>query len=1146
MSHQRPDPELPQRQAADPCASVWVAASAGTGKTKVLIDRTLRLLLAGTPPHKLLCLTFTKAAAAEMANRVAMRLAGWATAADDALDDELRRLLGAPPDGAATGRARRLFAQVLDAPGGMKIQTIHAFCQSLLRRFPLEAGLAPHFQVTDDRDAAEMLAAAQEEILLRARHGADDGLAAALSEVTGHIHESAFPELMGELTAERGRLRRFLDAAGGVDGALAAVRHALDVAAEDTPEAVIAAACEDSAFDADACRAAAAILRGGGKTDGERAATMAEWLAASQPERVAGFERYRRAFLTKEEEVRARLATNTCAAAGPALRDEAERLMAVVERWRAAVVAQASGALLRLGDALLAAYQARKTAHALLDYDDLILAAMRLLSGDRGAAAWVLFKLDGGIDHVMIDEAQDTNPDQWAVVKALTDEFFAGRGGRDEMLRTVFAVGDVKQSIYSFQRADPRAFEEMRTRLGQRVPDAGGRWLEVPLQVSFRSTKAVLDAVDAVFNRDPGRDGVAPHGEDIRHFPSQRRERDGGLVELWPALAPRPADEPEPWKPPVERSRGDQPRTRLARLMARRVAAMLQGEVLESKGRAIRAGDVMVLVRRRNAFVEDLVRELKELRVPVAGADRLVLTEQLAVMDLIALGNILLLPEDDLTLATVLKGPLIGLDEDDLFRLAHGRGERRLWDELKRREEFAAAYAALAALMTLADRVPPHELYAEVLGRRGGRTRLVERLGWEAEDAIDEFVNLTLAYERAHPPSLQGFLRWMEGGAVEVKRDLEQSGHDAVRIMTVHGAKGLQAPIVFLPDTMQAPGQTPRLLWAGQRGREMMLWPPRAEVADAVSRAERAAVQAARDQEYRRLLYVAMTRAEDRLYVCGWQTRKAPPADCWYALIADALAVHGMACEDTFLAGQADSEGASVLRLTCPQEIPAIAAPATGGNLPAPPPPPWLLRLPPDEPSPPRPLMPSRPDEDEPPMRSPLGADDGDRFRRGRLIHRLLQTLPDLPAGDRGRAAARFLARPAWGLPAAAQLEIAAETLAVLQRPDFVALFGPGSRAEVPVVGRLGSRVVSAQVDRLLVTEREVLIVDYKTNRPAPRTETEVPAIHLRQMAAYRAVLACVYPGRTVRCALLWTDGPRLMPLAAATLDALLTEFGEA
>lgn len=1136
MSHQRPDPRIPQRTAADPGASAWVQASAGTGKTKVLTDRVLSLLLAGTPPQRILCLTFTKAAAAEMANRLAQKLSGWSIADDARLEADLYDLLGREAGPEERLRARRLFASVLDCPGGMKIQTIHAFCQSLLRRFPLEAGVAPHFTLMDERRAAEMMAEAREAMLLRARHGGDDALAEALALASLWAGEEGLTGLLADLAAERGRLRRQFQRGGGLAGAVAEVRAHLGLEPGETSAGIIANACEDSAFDGAACRAAVEVLFAGKPTDVKCAEKVAPWLAAAPARRVELFDSYCSAFLTNDGTVRKRLATKDCAEAVPALEAEAERLLAVRARWNAARVAEATAALLSLGAAMLDSYDAAKTARAFLDYDDLILAARDLLAGKHGEAAWVLFKLDGGLDHILIDEAQDTNPDQWAVVRALTDEFFAGRGAAEDRLRTVFAVGDSKQSIYSFQRADPRAFEEMRARLAEQVPAAEARWEEVALQVSFRSVRAVLDAVDGVFNKDGARDGVVPPGQALTHVPW--REEDGGLVELWPPVAPEPADAPDEWKPPVERIRGDNPRARLARLIARRIKAMVGGEVLESKGRPIRPGDVLVLVRRRNAFVEELVRELKARDVPVAGADRLVLTEQLAVMDLVALGNALLLPEDDLTLATVLKSPLFGLSEDELFRLAHGR-EGTLWQALKDRAgEFPEAHALFADLLALADRVPPHELFAEVLARRGGRRRLVARLGWEAEDALDEFMALTLAYEREHAPSLQGFLRWLESGAVEIRRDMEQ-GSDAVRIMTVHGAKGLQAPVVFLPDTLQVPRDLPRLLWLGERGEETLVWAPRKGVMDPVTQE---AAEAAREdamREYRRLLYVAMTRAEDRLYVCGWETRQAAPEGCWYYLVKTGLEPLAEALLAPELAEDFGPE-AEVLRLTCPQRrAPEAAKPeAAGGAVPAAPD--WVHRQPPPEPSPPRPLAPSRTEGEEPPVRSPLGPDDGWRFRRGRLIHRLLQSLPEVPRARRSEVAARFLSRPGLGLPHAAQAEIAAEVAAVLDHPEFAPLFGPGSQAEVPVVGLVGERVVSGQVDRLAVTEDAVLVVDYKSNRPPPRAVDEVPAVYLRQMAAYRAALACVYPGRAIRCLLLWTDGPTLMPLPSARLDDAL------
>ncbi|MBY0432272.1 MAG: UvrD-helicase domain-containing protein, partial [Rhodospirillales bacterium] len=376
------DPEKEQRRAANPAASVWVGASAGTGKTKVLTDRVISLLLQGTPAHRLLCLTFTKAAAAEMANRIAERLGHWATAEDAALEADLTRLLDREPDPDTTTRARRLFAQVLDAPDGMKFLTIHAFCQSLLRRFPLEAGIAPHFQVMDERDASELMRAAVEEVLSRAREGADSELGLALAEVTAKVNESSFPDLLADLASARGRMRRMIERQGGLDGAVAALRQRLGLAEGETPDSVLAAACHDSAFDAAACRAAVEALRQGSKTDTERAAIIAAWLA-DPPARATSLLAYAKAYHTDKGDIRKTLCTKTVLKAAPeteaALSLEAERLLRVMARWRSACVLSATAALLRLGEALLSAYERHKNARALLDYDDLILTTLKLL-----------------------------------------------------------------------------------------------------------------------------------------------------------------------------------------------------------------------------------------------------------------------------------------------------------------------------------------------------------------------------------------------------------------------------------------------------------------------------------------------------------------------------------------------------------------------------------------------------------------------------------------------------------------------------------------------------------------------------------------------------------------------------------------------
>ncbi|MBO6804777.1 MAG: UvrD-helicase domain-containing protein, partial [Thalassospira sp.] len=649
------DPNVLQRNASDPTASVWVSASAGAGKTKVLSDRVLRLMLSGTEPHRILCLTFTKAAAAEMANRVNERLGLWATMEDRDLQADLANLAGMAPSTDETIRARQLFARVLDAPGGMKIQTIHAFCQSLLRRFPLEAGLAPHFKIMDDRTADETMAAVQEEVLAYARTGRDDQLARSLAIVTAQVGEGAFGDLMRELARERGRLKRMLHSHGGSNRMHQAVYKALGVPMGLDDEEILRRALSDDAFDRDGLLRGLAALESGKKSDLKRVPGLAQFLEKTTVEdRVAVFNDYIRVFFTEKGKPFDKLITKDAAENHPmgadALEQECARLVEVDRQRKAAAMAGATSALITIGNAMLDRYATKKALHARLDYDDLILTSLQLLQRQAGIAGWVLFKLDEGLDHVLIDEAQDTNPEQWEVVRILAEEFFIDAGRHADKPRTIFAVGDAKQSIYSFQRADPEKFAEMRRYFRERAREIAADWREVPMNISFRSTDAVLGTVDRVFAGPVAKQGVGDDGADVLHSPF--RVGQAGRIELWPAVEPEERAPEDPWTPPTRIVRLEDPEIRLARVIAGRIRhAIDEKEVLTSRGRPVRAGDFMILVRRRTAFVDEVVKALKERNVPVAGVDRMQITDQLAVMDLVAFGRFLLMPEDDLTLA---------------------------------------------------------------------------------------------------------------------------------------------------------------------------------------------------------------------------------------------------------------------------------------------------------------------------------------------------------------------------------------------------------------------------------------------------------------------------------------------------------------
>lgn len=1173
----KPDAGADQSAAANPLKSVWVGASAGTGKTKVLIDRVLRLMLpragqkaqSATRPERILCLTFTKTAAAEMSNRIYKRLARWAVIDETKLAEDLTGLIGAAPDADTMREARRLFARVLDTPGGLKIMTIHSFCQSVLKRFPIEAGLAPHFELMDEQSAIEYLQESQREMIAAARDNPDSTVADAFATLALYLNREDMSGLMSQIMSKRSLLEAVLrkhgDNDGGAAGTINAIYKHLAISPDLREEDILRNAAHLVPEDETRLRMVLRAMLEGGKTDKERAASLQIWL--EQPEKrghLLGV--YRRAFFNQKGEIYARLVTKGVTGACPdaieILTNEAQRLAQIDEQLKSLRLARLNAALLTVSAEMLGRYSMHKAATDKLDFDDLIIHTSALLDAP-GMVGWVLFKLDEGIDHILVDEAQDTSPAQWRVVRALAGEFFAGMGSRDDTVRTLFVVGDEKQSIFSFQGADPAAFAQMQDYFGRKVTEVQEGW-EIFLEYSFRSTRTVLEVVDNVFAPVTARRGVvADVTREVLHRPF--REGHAGLVEVWPLIQTKKPEAGEPWRMPVDVEAGDNAATRLARKIAQTVKGWIDnGEILESKGRPIRAGDVMILVQSRGALVELLMRALKETGVPVAGIDRITLTREISVMDLLAVAGFALQPRDDLTLATVLKSPLVGLSEDELFDLCYGR-PHGLWQRLRDMRPDIALW--LQKRIERSGYATPYEFFAEIVNTPcpadpvSGRRALYARLGFDIQDALDEFLSACLHFEQSHTPALQSFCDWFLRGEAQIKREQEAHKADQVRIMTVHASKGLQAPIVFLPDTVKIlhdhnRGRV-RLLWPEEdvdgraAGIDVPLWSPRQEFDAPIYDSARERAAEKQMEEYRRLLYVALTRAEDRLYVAGYHGKNAPKEGCWYNLVAQNLPQGAMPVPFVLDgAPLTDAEGniMAAQRLahpqTVPPEKPAGAATDAAADAPRRPLPAWALQNPQSEPVPPVPLAPSRPGEDEPAAKSPLGTDDSWRFRRGVIVHQLLEILPQLPPDAREGALRDWLKRPSLDMPADEQDVFACEVMAVLTHPDFAEIFAPHSRAEVPVVGLAGAagaaipqKALSGQIDRLCVSASEVLVVDFKTNRPPPKDDSKVPAVYLKQMAAYRDILRKIYPDKTVKTALLWTDGPYLMPLRDNLLD---------
>lgn len=1102
-----------QHQAANPAHSVWVSASAGTGKTRVLSDRVLRMLLKKIDAGKILCLTYTKAAAAEMKTRIFERLSEWAVTSDAKLEKSLTDLLGEEVADkrnmeATKQIARTRFAQLLDTPGGIKIQTIHSFCQEVLKRFPLEADILPYFDIMEDRESDEILHSLQNKMQREAELEPDTPLSLALQYLNTRLDEKSFPQVMKSITEKRTEIADLLNRCANTENLAEILQHRLGIKPQDSVEKLMQKFVADT--DIDQIKQYLPLWKSGQtQCDADNSAALEKMLQHGFL--VADFNDYCKIFSAKN--IAGTKLRRACPDFDKWIETEVLRVASCKKQIMRQNLYESTVNVLIVAGEFINRYEDYKYRTGKMDYTDLILVTRRLLQ-NSSMADWVLFKLDGGIDHILIDEAQDTSPVQWDIVQALCAEFWSGEGLKENA--TVFAVGDRKQSIFSFQGADPDRYDAM----AQTTQSNENRFQKVDLAVSFRSAPAVLDVVNRIFSSPEMANGVIGSGENVAHI--AYRAGEFGNVQIWPFMfKSQESKTSKNGELPLLQPQGV---SSLKKQMAEKIVAEIARLITESQNgsQPLHYSDFMVLVQRRSSIVTEFIRACKSKGIPVTGADKLILSKEIAVQDLLSLGKFLLLPDDDLSLAEVLKSPFCGLTDDELTPLCYNRGATSLWIKLLQKQsenkKYQNACAFLQKLLQKVDFVRPFELYNEVLTVLNGRYLMTQRMGMEVEDAIDEFMSLTLSYEKENIPTLQGFINRMEETDIEIKREVDRADVDAVRLMTVHHSKGLQAPIVFLADAGFVKNLT--------RGQGLLLdkdtayYPLNAnDYEDNCERVLDAQKQKALE-ESKRLLYVALTRAEDRLYVCGFQSGNGTnvPQNSWYNMCQAHLPDengHTPSPQElweyqtpAFVAKkQKQPEGIVLERQSIESwmnepvaEVSALAKPYT----------------------------PSKPvDEDELDSASPL-ADTGNYYRRGTIIHKLLQFLPQT-TGEKEVVALEFLRHHAPDMTEDQHLQIVHEVTKLLNLPEYFEIFGAYARSEVPIMGVVGEKIISAQLDKLVVLPHKVMIVDFKTNRPAAPSLETTPKAYVTQLESYAELVHRIYPNLPVEAYILWTNVPRLM-----------------
>jgi len=1171
--------EAAQNLAADPNASVLVSANAGSGKTHVLINRVTRILLSGAAPEQILCVTYTKAAASEMLNRLFAHLGKFSILPDEELRAELRKLEPKlDPGSDELAKARRLFARALETPGGLKIRTIHGFCESLLRQFPIEAGLSPGFALLDDKQSAAL----QEKLIQQiGKQAVDDpnGRLAEAFEVLSNSGSGTTKNIFETAKANAEKLALDLLGTNSLSSAIENSADSLQLDVQDTQQSV----CDVifSQLDHAELQEIATGLSQGSATNQKRAKAIVE--AMEQTDAIVAVQSLIRVLLKKDF---TRFKTFVSVAAAKQMPELPEKCLRLEENAEAAVAKlqavktfQLTKAALTLCHGFITSYHQAKRSAGLIDFDDLIEYSKQLLS-TKASKDWVLYKLDGNLRHVLVDEAQDNSPAQWQVIAALTDEFFAGMGAHDET-RTLFSVGDPKQSIYRFQGADPSLFLAQKSRLLEYKAN-----LQAPIHIpemslSWRSSPQVLEFVDACFSnpletklsgdlekfiaqQDPNDSHLLDPG--FADYLKHGAERDTaiGSVTLLPAIPYNPVPADENPSRPVDAVSSTAPESLLAADIASRIKNMLgNDEQIEDNvngipsKRAITGGDILILVRSRSNLFREIIRHLKLQSIPVAGADKMVLQSETSVLDLLSIAKAALQPADDLSLAEVLTGPLLHpkleasppINQQILFDLAYNRDDKEtLYSALKTSSipELSEAKTWIADLIQRAGHETPYRFFSGLLYRPSATgesviERVFARLGKESEDPIQEFLNLALAFSRSGDGSLFSFVTEMQTREDMIKRELQAAGNQ-VRVMTVHGAKGLEAPFVILPDTTKGYNSTTKSGLV--RTKSAWLWLDTDDKSNKPIQEYRDRQTLLEAQEHKRLLYVALTRARDHLLICGYQRGDNEKTggfgpDSWY-----------LQCEEAFKS-LVESKKAQVLldngepvgfQLGCPMQAASEQQKEKAKpdhDLPK-----WALKSLNKNLEQAKQRTPSNllnADDDTMAAPSPIGPGAAQRFLRGNMIHALLQSLPDLPIAERSNAADKFLEQQP-DLSQSQRSEIKSVTLAVLNDQKFAELFAANSRAELPITGTINSEEglisINGKIDRLVVSKTEILVLDFKTNRPAPTEAKHVPAQYLAQMASYRALLQQIWPQRQIRCALLWTDGPNLMEISDAMLDS--------
>ncbi len=827
-----------QNMASNPSENIWVQANAGTGKTTVLVRRLLRILFRNGEFNNdiapgILCLTYTNAAAGEMRNRILEQLRQWATA-DDA---ELTELLdGISENQPATKKdlmyARRVFYMYIDNPDVLKIKTIHSFCEEILHRFPLEAGISPSWSLISGASQTVLLQDAFDTMIRKSFHKMSDtqNTLNAFNRIVDIKSEYFLDELRDLLLSRYRSFFQVKDIYKYREYFIETTQKILNINNEQKAD-----------FKPDYLQKIvdfAEDIQKDSKKPTQYIQNIID-LTKQYIDNTINFDKYKSAYLTKDNTIIKNVLKNDFFV------EEATRVHNTQQNLLNTTIFKDTVALFDLALDFANTYRQIKQERNLLDFEDLILYTQNLFE-KPDVMGWVLSQLDISLSHILVDEAQDTSPQQWNILRMLAGDFFTD--GNTKNNRSLFVVGDTKQSIYGFQNADPQAFASSRDAIAEQIKNNYRTIHEVALDQSFRSVKQILDTVDFFFDNQEIVQKTGFHNNKHKCF----RIKDNGFVEIHDTF------------------KCDKTGTEKNKLYVNMLADKIKDLVLAGR----QPKDIMILVQKRGTFVDLLSKALKKRGIDIAGNDRVKLPEFSPIKDMLYLTRFCLDQSDDYSLCCLLKSPFYSLKEQDILSLCTIKNNDKNIDIFTvLSTQFPNIYADLTDKIEQSKKLAPYSFFTYVLNKNDARKKFISALGKQVIDPIEEFLTMCLAYERTQPGTLYHFIKWFITGDSEIKRDMDAS--QGVRIMTVHGSKGLASPVVFLIDTLTFP-KPEAILNANHlhdnSDYDIWLWKTTtSETLQPIIDKNKA------DQiaEYYRLLYVAMTRTRDELYIYGCDTEHA-------------------------------------------------------------------------------------------------------------------------------------------------------------------------------------------------------------------------------------------------------------------------------